>query len=259
MAQFVTLTTDFGTRDGFVAQMKGVVLGINPQATLIDVTHDVRPFCVFEAALVIKSAARYFSRDTVHVVVVDPGVGSARRGIVLRSAGQYYVGPDNGVFSFVIAGHPDGEVRQISNADLMLAVPHPTFHGRDIFAPVAAHLSKGILFDDVGPVVDDPVVLGVPRPTEAPGGLSGEIVYIDRFGNLSSNIEASHLKHPVATVEIGNVKIPGVSRYFGQVPQRAPLALINSFGLLEIAVNQGDAALIIGVQEGDRVRVFWES
>lgn len=257
MKQVITFTTDFGTRDGFVAQMKGVALGISPQATLIDVTHEIRPFAILEGAMVIKAVSGYFPRETVHVAVVDPGVGSARRAIVLRASGQLFVGPDNGLFSLVINANRDWEAWRITNADLMLPNPHPTFHGRDVFSPVAAHLSKGTPLDEVGPLMDDPVVLDTPRPRETPNGLQGAVIYVDRFGNLSTNIEASHLKWPVATVEIGKTKIFGVSRFFSQAPQGAPLVLINSFGLLEIGVNQGDAATELGVQVGEQVRVMW--
>jgi S-adenosylmethionine hydrolase len=255
--QLITFTTDFGTRDGFVAQMKGVALGINPHVILIDVTHDIRPFAILEGALVIKGVSRYFPPDTIHVAVVDPGVGSARRGIVLRASGQLFVGPDNGLFSFIINASPDWDAWRVTNGDLMLPNPHPTFHGRDVFTPVAAYLSRGTSLDEVGPLMDDPVVLDTPRPRETPDSLQGEVIYVDRFGNLSTNIEASHLKRPVAAVEIGDAKILGISRYFGQAQQGAPLALINSFGLLEIAMNQGNAALELGVQVRDQVRVMW--
>jgi S-adenosyl-L-methionine hydrolase (adenosine-forming) len=253
----VTITTDFGTGDGFVAQMKGVILRICPRAELIDVTHDIRPFSVIEGALVIKGVSRYFPVGTIHVAVVDPGVGGPRRGIVLNCEGQIYVGPDNGLFSLISADSRDGEIREIVNPDLMLPKPHPTFHGRDVFAPVAAHLAEGVPMSVAGPVVDDPVTLDVPGPIKTEDGVRSEVIYVDRFGNLSCNIDAEHLNREVGIVEIGDTRIPGLSVYFGQAPEGTVLALINSFGLLEIAVNRGDAARTLGVNLGAPVRVLW--
>jgi S-adenosyl-L-methionine hydrolase (adenosine-forming) len=252
------MTTDFGTRDGFTAQMKAVILRINPHAQIIDVTHDIQPYSIMEGALVIKGFSPYFPAGTIHAAVVDPGVGSPRRGIVLHCGEQLYVGPDNGLFSLIIADSPDWKTREISNADLMLANPHPSFHGRDVFAPVAAHLSAGVLFSRVGPIVVDPVVFDVPGPAKTRNGVRGEVIYVDRFGNLSCNIEAKHLEPEVAVVEVRNTTISGISTYFGQVPEGTALALINSFGLLEIAVNRGDASKALGVHLGDSVRVCWK-
>jgi S-adenosyl-L-methionine hydrolase (adenosine-forming) len=253
----ITLTTDFGTRDGFTAQMKGVILGIRPRVHIIDVTHDVHPFSILEGALVVKGVSRYFPAGTIHVAVVDPGVGSLRRGIVVQGGGQLYVGPDNGLFSFIIADNPDWEIREITNSDLMLPDPHPTFHGRDVFAPVAAHIAAGVPVSRVGPAVVDPVMIDVPRPINIPAGITGEVIHVDRFGNLSSNIEAKHLEYRVAAVEVGGMRISGISSYFGEVPEGTALALINSFGLLEIAVNRGDASRVLGVGVGDSVSVLW--
>jgi S-adenosyl-L-methionine hydrolase (adenosine-forming) len=252
------MTTDFGTRDGFTAQMKAVILRINPHAQIIDVTHDIRPYSIMEGALVIKGVSPYFPAGTIHVAVVDPGVGGPRRGIVLRCGEQSYVGPDNGLFSFIITDSPDWEIREISNADLMLANPHPTFHGRDVFAPLAAHLSAGVSFSFVGPTVVNPVMLDVPAPVKTRDGVRGEVIYVDRFGNLSCNIEAKRLEREVAAVEVGDTRIPGIKTYFDEAPEGTALALINSFGLLEIAVNRGDASKALGVHLGDSVRVCWK-
>ena len=254
----ITLTTDFGTRDGFVAQMKGVILGINPSARLIDVTHDVRPFAVLEAALVLKGIARYFPAGTIHVAVVDPGVGSTRRCVAVLSEGRIYVGPDNGLFSLVMPPSSTAEVREIRNPDFILPDAHPTFHGRDIFAPVAAHLSLGKPMRLVGPQVDDPVRLALPVALRTPEGIQGEVIYRDRFGNLSTNIEATMLGRQAREIVCANVRLSGIKRCFQEVPEGEPLALLNSFGLLEIAVNRGDASAILGIAVGDRVTVKWE-
>lgn len=257
MSSLITLTTDFGTRDGYVAQMKGVILGINPEARLIDVTHDIESFDVMGAALVLKGLSEYFPEGTTHLAVVDPGVGSNRRGIVMRLDERFYVGPDNGLFSLVFARSRSKEVREISNSNLVLPEPHPTFHGRDMFAPVAAHLSLGIALDSVGPVIEDPVMFSVPEPIETENGIEGEVIHIDRFGNLTTNIEAGMLSRPLASVEIAGRKIKGVKKFFSEVPAGSPVALINSFGFLEIAVNLGNASLDLGVQKSSRVKVNW--
>ncbi|MBI5568449.1 MAG: SAM-dependent chlorinase/fluorinase [Desulfomonile tiedjei] len=254
----ITLTTDFGTRDGFVAQMKGVILGINPSARLIDVTHDIRPFAVLEGALVLKGIARYFPIGTIHVAVVDPGVGSNRRCIAVSAEGRIYVGPDNGLVSLVMSPAAKVEVREIRNPEFMLPEVHPSFHGRDIFAAVAAHLSLGTPIHLVGPLVDDPVRLAIPAVLRTTEGLQGEVIYSDRFGNLSTNVEANMLDRSVQEIVCGDVRLPGIKRYFQEVPEGTPLALLNSFGLLEIAVNRGDASAILGIRIGDRVAVTWE-
>jgi S-adenosylmethionine hydrolase len=255
--RLITFTTDFGTRDGFVAQMKGVILGINPRARLIDVTHDIKPFSVLEGALVLKGICPHFPSGTIHMAVVDPGVGSKRRGIVLCTEEQAYVGPDNGLFSLIMSDNRACIMREIQNPDFMRPEPHPTFHGRDIFAPTAAHLSAGRPFEEVGPVVHDPTMLFIPSVKENAEGLEGAVIYVDRFGNLTSNIDMVMLNKIVGTVCVGNVTIQGLSRFFGEVPEGKATALINSFGLLEIAVNQGSAAQVLGIGKGEPVRVFW--
>jgi S-adenosyl-L-methionine hydrolase (adenosine-forming) len=257
MSPLITLTTDFGTRDGYVAQMKGVLLGINPEARLIDVTHDIESFDITEAALVVKGLSEYFPEGTVHIAVVDPGVGSKRRGIVMRLDGRFYVGPDNGLFSLVFARSHTREVREISNSNLFLHQAHPTFHGRDVFAPAAAHMSLGTAFDAVGPVVEDPVMLSIPEPIQTEDGIEGEIIHVDRFGNLTSNIESGILHRSVDSVQIGGLEIKGIKRFFSEVPTGTPIAVINSFGFLEIAVNLGNASLDLGVKKGSLVRVTW--
>jgi len=255
MNSIITLTTDFGTHDGFVGQMKGVILGINPEARLIDITHDIEPFQVLQGALVLKGVSRHFPEGTIHVAVVDPGVGGPRRGIVLRCRDLYYVGPDNGLFSLLISSASQWEAREILRAEFMLPRPHPTFHGRDVFAPAAAHLSTGISFDRLGPPITDPVILPIPGVEANSEGLAGEVIYVDRFGNLTTNIEEEMLTGEVKTVALGDVTIKGISRYFTEAEVGAPLALINSFGLLEIAVNLGNAAALLGLGKGAQIKV----
>jgi S-adenosyl-L-methionine hydrolase (adenosine-forming) len=257
MTRLITLTTDFGTRDGYVAQMKGVILRIAPDARLVDVTHEVRAFSVLEAAFVLKGIVPYFPQGTIHVGVVDPGVGTDRRGIALRTRDQFWVGPDNGLFSLLISSDSPWEAREIRNADYMPESRHPTFHGRDVFAPVAAHFASGKSFEDVGPTVDDPVCLDIPEPRITEAGIEGVIIYQDRFGNLVSNIEEARLVNPVGSIRVGNVIIGGISRFFGQVPEGEVVALVNSFGFIEIAANRQDASRVLGTGQGTPVRLQW--
>jgi len=254
----ITLLTDFGTQDGFVAQMKGVILCRHPGCTIIDVSHDIPPFSVRHAALVLKGLYGYFPPQTVHLAVVDPGVGGARRPLALRSFNSYFVGPDNGIFSWIIASASDWEARVISNKDLCMKDPHPTFHGRDIFAPVAAHLALGRRFSDLGPPLPQPVRLNLPRPQETESGLRGEVIHTDRFGNLTTNIDKHMLSRDIKLVLAGREKITRLSRFFGEVSPGVPLALVNSFGFIELAVNGGDAASYLGLGLGDPVEIFWD-
>ncbi len=253
----ITLLTDFGTQDGFVAQMKGVILSINPDCTLIDVTHDIPPFSIRQAALVLKGITAYFPQGTVHLAVVDPGVGGVRKPMTLQALDSYFVGPDNGLFSWIMASTDEWEAREIVNTDLVSPNPHPTFHGRDIFAPTAAHLSLGWQFSKVGPLIQQPVCFSCPQPLTTPTGLKGEIIHTDRFGNLTTNIDQSILIRAVKLVIAGQEKIPGLSRFFAETIPGAPLALVNSFGFLEIAVNAGNAVSLLGLDIGDPVTIVW--
>ncbi len=256
LAPLVTLTTDFGTRDGYVAQMKGAILTINPDVRIIDVTHDVEPFSVIEGAFVLRGMIRYFPPGAIHTAVVDPGVGGSRRGIVIRTGRAFFVGPDNGLFSFILGPDPAlWEARSIENPAFMLPEPHPTFHGRDIFAPTAALVSLGRNFDEIGAVVENPVKLTVPEPSATDSEIRGALIYADRFGNLTSNIDAERVKGKAPRIRAGNTEVKGISAYFDEVPHGRPLALINSFGFMEIAVNRGSAVRDLGLQPGDPVTV----
>jgi S-adenosyl-L-methionine hydrolase (adenosine-forming) len=249
LTQIITLTTDFGTKDGYVGQMKGVILGMAENSTVIDITHDIEPFQTLQAALVISELLKYFPKRTVHLVIVDPGVGGPRRGMVLKSGDQYLVGPDNGLFSLVIKEGP-WEARSIENSRWFRPNPHPTFHGRDVFAPVAAHLSKGVGFDFIGPWLRDPVTLAIPEPNQSANEIAGEVIYLDRFGNLCTNIKDKSITEPTPAVVIKSLIINKISSYFGAVPIGEPVAVINSFGFLEIAVNQGNAAKLLDADVG---------
>ena len=259
LTSLITLTTDFGTRDGYVAQMKGVIYTINPKATVIDVAHDIQPFNIVEGALVLKGLARYYPEGTIHVAVVDPGVGSTRRALALRCGERIYLGPDNGLFSLLMLAAGTCQVREICNRDYMRPDPHPTFHGRDVFAPVAAHMSEGVPLEVLGPEVADSVLLDLPEPVRTDRGINGEIIHVDRFGNLTTNISASMLNKPFAHLRAGTVYIRRLSSYFGEVGEGRPLALINSFGYLEISVNRRNASEVLGIGRGDKIRLRWSS
>lgn len=252
----IAITTDFGTRDGFVAQMKGVILGINPAARILDVTHDIAPFSVVEGALVLKGVAAHLPSGTIHLAVVDPGVGSRRRGIVMRSGDSVFVGPDNGLFSLVNLDE-SWEVREIVNHRYLRPNPHPTFHGRDVFAPVAGHLSLGAEFETVGPQLTDPVMLEIKPAVRSRGGIEGEIIHVDRFGNLCSNIEADMIDRHVRSVTVASRQVLAFGDFFSQVEAGQPIALINSFGFLEVAINRGNASREFGVGRGAAVQVSW--
>ncbi len=175
----------------------------------------------------------------------------------MRLDEQYCIGPDNGLFSFLFAESRSKEIRQISNSQLFMSDPHPTFHGRDVFAPVAAHLSLGISFESIGPLVEDPVMLGIPNPRDTDHGIEGEVIHIDRFGNLTSNIEERMLSRHVDSVQVAGRQIRGINEFFSEVPTGSPVALINSFGFLEIAINMGNASLDLAAGKGSRVQVIW--
>ncbi|MCX8205375.1 MAG: S-adenosyl-l-methionine hydroxide adenosyltransferase family protein [Candidatus Nezhaarchaeota archaeon] len=257
----VTLLTDFGWEGPFPAAMKGVVLSINPRATVVDITHSVPRHDVKTASLILWSTYKYFPSGTVHVAVVDPGVGTARKALAVRSRRFFFVGPDNGVLMMAAEEDAPFEAREIVNPSFKLSKVSGTFHGRDIFAPTAAKLSMGEGFEEAGPVVKSPVSL--PKPIYKVEGewLTGEVVYVDPFGNLTLSIPGHALAdrvdlHSECTVEVAgrafNVKF--VEAY-GAVKVGEPLLVENSFGLVELAVNQGSAEQFFKVRAGSVVKI----
>ena len=248
-APIVTLTTDFGEGDYYVGAMKGVILGIAPETQFVDISHQIPPQDVLAAAFVLRHAAREFPPGTVHLAVVDPGVGSRRRPLALQSSGHLWVGPDNGLFSLVL-DRADSRVHEIARPDLGRPNPSSTFHGRDLFAPLAAHLCRGLDLADVGPPVADPVRLAESAPCKSADRIAGHIIYIDGFGNLVSNIETADIAPwgSALHIRLGDYVLTELCRTYEDVESGAPLALIGSAGLLEIAVNCGNAACQLGVQ-----------
>ena len=245
----ITLTTDFGTRDYYVGAMKGVVLAIAPQATLVDLTHQVPPRDLLAGAFVLRHAAREFPPGTIHLAVVDPGVGSSRRPLAARAAGHLWVGPDNGLFGFAF-DDPDCQVRAIAHPKLAHSRRSATFHGRDLFAPTAAHLATGFPLEEVGPPVADPVRLEELTPQRQAKRLRGQVIHIDRFGNLVTNIAAADLAGWDAGVRIrlgSGRELDRICRTYADVDPGKLLALVGSAGLLEISVNSGSAARALGI------------
>jgi len=249
----VTLTTDFGLRDHYAGVMKGVIASIHPAANVVDICHEARPFCVAQGAFFIAQAYRFFPRGTVHIVVVDPGVGSSRRALLAEAAGQYFVAPDNGVLSQVWEREAH-TVRAIDIARHALTPSSNTFHGRDVFAPVGARLSKGDESEGFGSVIEDYVRLEPAGPTcRKPGRWQGRILNIDRFGNLVTSFPAELLRDSPGPIEVAAGKLTTrILRqdYATAAPGQA-FVIAGSAGYLELSINQGSAAEAAGADIGD--------
>ena len=254
----ITLTTDFGYADPFVGIMKGTILRIAPNMQIVDLNHGIAPQDVRAAALTLAASVDYFPQGTIHVAVVDPGVGSERRPILIHSAGQYFVGPDNGVFSFALKDKQTLLIVHLSNEAYFLQPKSRTFHGRDIFAPVAAHLARGVPIANFGSQSRDWVCLTWPVVERAGEFIVGEVLYIDRFGNLFTNIHERDLtgvaKEKVR-VHLNDVVIQGLAQNYAAGDKKTYLALVNSWGLVEIASYNGSAARRSQARIGDKVRV----
>lgn len=259
----ITLTTDFGTSDAYVGIMKGVILGINPKAQIVDLTHAIPPQDIYEAAFSIYAAYRYFPKGTIHIVVVDPGVGSDRQVIVSHIGNAFFVCPDNGVLSYLLhsvgsEGEQSIDSVAIQNSAYCLPEVSNTFHGRDIFAPVAAHLSVGVPLEDIGPPVQTLVQLPIPKIDISGDTLIGQIIKIDRFGNLITNISKGACEaflNDGVTYEIraGKASLNRLNSAYVESGVGKPLAIIGSSGLLEIAINGGNAKEGLGIKWGDPV------
>ena len=270
----ITLTTDFGTRDPYVAEMKAVVLRINPKAAFVDVSHHIAPQNVLEGAFVLGSAYRYFPPDAIHVAVVDPGVGTSRRAILLVTPDGRFVGPDNGLLTYAVRNSvgyesairgkdfaepvsvplPEGcAAYELSNPDIRLSPLSDTFHGRDLFAPAAARLSLGLPPEEVGPLLDSVTCLCIPHPQARESAIAGCIVHVDGYGNLITTIDGSLLRGRSVDVVVKGRRIRGISRSYQEGPEL--LAIVGSRDSLEIAVRNGSAARELGAGVGDEVVV----
>ncbi len=256
----ITLTTDFGLRDEYVGLMKGVIHGINPVAPVIDLTHYIPPQDVLWTAHLIYYSFSYFPSGSVHVVVVDPGVGSSRKIMLVKAAGHYFLVPDNGLMTKVVAAYGADEIWSINNARYFLDNISSTFHGRDIFAPVAAYLSTGVEPMVLGIRETELYTLDIPEPDFTGKAIQGAVIHVDQFGNLITNIEREQLRrlsvrYPELIIEIGAHQLTGIAKSYLKVDKHQVVATIGSKGLLEISVNQGNAAEQLGFDKGEPVQV----
>lgn len=251
----ITLTTDYGTADHLVAVLKGVILKINPEATIVDITHAVTSFDLLDGALAIAQAYSYFPPRTIHVVIVDPGVGTERRPILVSGQNQYFIAPDNGVLSAVFEKEQNVLVRHLTSEHYFLQPVSRTFHGRDVFAPVAAWLSKHWQPGSMGEEITDYKRFALPKPKEAEGGLKGVVLKVDSFGNLLTNFRPEDLPAEATTnghlnLQVGSHPIARLVPTFASGNAGEPVAFIGSSGYLEIAVNKGNASKALSVGRG---------
>ena len=270
----ITLLTDFGTRDSYVAEMKAVILRLDPRATIVDITHEVAPQAVAEGAVALGRSLRIFAADTVHVGVVDPGVGTDRRAILLVTPDGRFLAPDNGLLTYAVRDTPEYEeaiagarflqtaampipagcaAYRLSNEALFRKPVSDTFHGRDVFAPMAAHLSLGLPPQDVGEPIGSLTCLSIPHPRRRGDEIAGHVVHVDRFGNLVTTIDGAAVAERDVDVIVGGSRIRGISRSYAEGGEL--LAIIGSAGCLEIAARNGSAAQALGAGVGEPVVV----
>jgi S-adenosylmethionine hydrolase len=258
----ITLLSDFGLKDPYVAEMKAVILSIHPQTRIVDITHEIEKFNIRMGAFVLASATPYFPAGTIHVAVVDPGVGTKRRPIIVETKHSYYVGPDNGLLMLAVQKEGTGHVYHVNNPRYMLPRVSRTFHGRDIFAPVAAHLAKGNPPSEFGQEIQDYAFPGFAKPHVRKSELFGEVLHIDDFGNVISNISAKDLEK-IGMYEGRSLRVKledktltlKLCSAYGEVPARTPLAIIGSSDFLEVSINQGSASRTFKAKIGDSLRV----
>lgn len=253
----ITLTTDFGLADGYVGVMKGVILDILPWAKIIDITHEIEPQNIRQAAYVLGTVSPYFPKNTVHVVVVDPGVGTVRRPIAVFTRTACYVGPDNGVFSRVYAYEDVVEIRELKNPYYHRSEISKTFHGRDIFSPTAAYIAAGVSHQSLGPLVTDPVHFAITEPQrQADGVIVGEIVYTDHFGNCISNIPTAWLQESSDwLITVAGHELQGFYPTYGHVEIGQAVVVGGSEELVEVAIRNGNAAQSLSIHAGDKISV----
>ncbi|MBN1480928.1 hypothetical protein EH223_00475 [candidate division KSB1 bacterium] len=252
----ITLTTDFGLKDAFVGVLKGVILSINPHATIVDITHGIPQGDLDAASFAVDQAYTFFPPNTIHVVVVDPGVGTQRRILLVRAKEHYFLAPDNSVLRYIFVRHPEAEVISVTNEKYFLPHTSQTFHGRDIFAPVAAHLSRGVPFHTFGETITDYLKGDIALPQKTENLITGQIVYIDHFGNCISNISKNDFD-PEQLVEI-NIKyfqFERLSHSYAEHQVAEPLVIFSSHDYLEIAVRDGNAAQFLNIKKGEPIEV----
>jgi len=254
MTTCISLLTDFGLRDTYVGEMHAVIAGLAPQARIIDLTHDVAPQNVMHGALLLANAVESCPAGTIHVAVVDPGVGSRRAAIAVRAGDWIFIAPDNGLLTRVLQRYPPMAAVELTNTAYHRSRVSTTFHGRDLFCPVAAHLANGVAWEVLGPALTRPLVqLTIPVPQSVGSTLQGEVLWIDHFGNLITNLDVTQLPEEFSTVRLCNdQRVPRV-RCYADVAVGQPLAVVGSSGQLEIAVRNGSAARVLHAAVGDRI------
>jgi len=248
--KIITLLTDLGYADPFVGEMKGVIYKINPEVKIADITHNIPMGDIEKAAFFLSHYYRYFPEGTIHIVVVDPGVGGKRAPIIFLSNGHYFVGPDNGVFSSLLTEKTTiYAIEKFTREEISY-----TFHGRDVFAPAAAWISRGKKIQMFGKILPEPIRINFPKPVSQANYIIGEVIYVDHFGNITTNISASSIDASIE-LTIGNKTIRGPYPSYDSVPIGEPLLIINSFGFLEIAVNGGDASKILSLKRHASIKI----
>lgn len=260
MTNIVTLTSDFGTKDSYVAEIKAAILGICPCAVIVDITHEIAKFNVQMGSFALASATPYFPEGSVHVAVVDPGVGTNRRSIAIKTRKDFFVGPDNGLLVFAAEKHRIIRIHEITNLHYMLPEPSSTFHGRDVFAPIAAHLVNGVKIESFGPQISDVVKPNFAQARQKGKVIFGEILHVDSFGNIITNI-GQELLSKISLKSLVKIGLPSLDlklkfcKTYGETLPSETLALIGSHSLLEISVNQGNAADRYKIKSGDKIMV----
>lgn len=259
MPSFITLTTDYGLSDHLVGAMKGVIASIHPEARVFDVTHGVTPFDVLDGALTLANSYRYWPPRTIHVVVVDPGVGTARRPLLVSAGGQYFIAPDNGVLSLVYEREPEIRAWHITASHYFLQPLSHTFHGRDIFAPAAAWLARNGQPESFGPEIADYERFSLPRPEIEPGSIRGVLLRADHFGNLLTNLrpgDAPELEAGATfLLHVGNASVRRLVKTFGEGSLGEPCLILGSSGYFEICVNRGSAAQVTNGAPGSPFKI----
>jgi S-adenosylmethionine hydrolase len=257
----VTLTTDFGSGDHEAGVLKGVIWNIAPHAHIADLSHEIPPHDILGGALILWRTAPYFPDGTVHVAVVDPGVGTQRRGIAARIGRQFFIGPDNGLPSLLLDRAEENKDHsrfiQLDKPEFWLPEVSSVFHGRDIFAPAAGHLAAGTPFDRLGTPIDDPIRIRLPKPVPTASGWSGQVIHIDHFGNLATNLSMQHITGlKEVMVRIMGAQITGLVTTFGERPKGSLIALLDSSGSLAISVVNGSAQQVLRAVVGDPIEVL---
>jgi len=256
MRKIITLTTDFGLQDYYVSAMKGVILHETPNARLVDISHEIPSQDIMAGSWVLKNSAMLFPPGTVHLVVVDPGVGTSRKPLALKIGDQFFVGPDNGIFS-LLTEERDFKAVELTNPSYWRTDRSNTFHGRDVFAPAAAHLCNGTELSQMGDPVEDLQTYHWAVPIADTDGIEGWVIHIDKFGNLITNISQSLIEDVIGSddlkIYVGNTILDTIENMFAAVPEGEPVAYIGSSGMLEVAINQGNAAKMLSVQKGAQI------